>query len=132
MTREELNSIPVMQKSIDRKLERIEYLRAKSTATPPMTTDDRVQTTVTNKSMIVSDTLVDLEAEITEDMAELKRMKRRARLFIEQSQLTKIEKELMKLRYVDCLYWSDVGDIMCYHPVYVRQMHSDILSRLFQ
>jgi hypothetical protein len=62
MTREELNSIPVMQKSIDRKLERIEYLRAKSTATPPMTTDGRVQTTVTNKSMIVSDTLVDLDA----------------------------------------------------------------------
>ena len=132
MTRDELRQIPVMQRALNRKIERLEILREQATSVPAVdTSKDKVQTSTENRSMAIVDTFVDLDTEIHDDFDDLDRQRLKAAALIDSADITSEEKKIMSLRYVNGLYWRDVAFIMNYSQAYIQRWHSVILEKLF-
>lgn len=131
ITEKVVRGIPTRAARIKRYKDRLTYLRAKSTCLPGLQTDDRVQTSRTNRSMTISDTLMDLEHEITKEEAELESIKRAASNYFRQYDLTLEERELLDYRYINCYQWSDVASLLYVGERTARWRHAKILKKLF-
>lgn len=64
MTQEEIRAIPAAAVRISKHLDRLRYLKQKSTSVPAMQTSERVQTSAIDRSMVLSDSIIDLEREV--------------------------------------------------------------------
>lgn len=131
LTEKDLKEILQIQRDVDKKSERLNNLREISTCTPAITMDEKVQTTVQNKSMAIADAVVDLERELDADMDRLKTAKSAADEFIKSLDLDETEQSIMHLRYVDCQYWYSISEILNYSIRHLTRKHGEILSKIF-
>lgn len=127
MNREEILLIPQKYKQLRRKELRLEYLRAKVEGAQAITTEERVQTSPT-VSMAMVDAAVDLEMEIRRDRDELKSLQRGARAEIDK--LDGEDKEIMSLRYLRGLTWSEVACVVAYDVRTCLRKHQRFLAGL--
>jgi DNA-directed RNA polymerase specialized sigma24 family protein len=131
MTQDELKEIPIFAKQIDKHLDRLKFLKAKSTSVPAMQTSERVQTSVIDRSMVVADSIVDLEREIDAEKKELDRMRKSASQFFALHDLTLEERELLDYRYIYCYTWEEVASLLHVGERTARWRHSQVMEKLF-
>lgn len=132
MTKEELTRIPIMQRYLNRKAERLEQLQERATCVPAIDTSrEKIQTSKVNKSMAIVDMAVDLEAELRQDSDELRAEHMKAAQFIDGLELSSNERQILNLRYVSGLYWQDISELMNYNARYVQEIHADVLKKVF-
>lgn len=129
--REQLNKVRRMHKSLEHDLERREHLMAKATAAPALRTDvDKVQTSLGGKDTAILDALADLDIEIEAKAERLRKEKRKVEKIIRAADLKSQETEVMRLRYMDCLDWIDIADIMFWSKRQVQRIHGDALLKI--
>lgn len=131
MTREEIRAIPAAAVQIHKHLDRLKFLKAKSTSVPAMQTSERVQTSVIDRSMVVADSIVDLEREIDAEKKELDRMRKNASQFFASHDLTLEERELLDYRYIYCYTWEEVASLLHVGERTARWRHSQVMEKLF-
>lgn len=131
MTQEELRAIPAAAAQIHKHLDRLKFLKAKSTSVPAMQTSERVQTSVIDRSMVVADSIVDLEHEIDVEKKELDQMRKSASQFFAAHDLTLEERELLDYRYIYCYTWEEVASLLHVGERTARWRHSQVMEKLF-
>ncbi len=131
MTQEEIRAIPAAAVQIHKHLDRMKFLKAKSTSVPAMQTSERVQTSVIDRSMVVADSIVDLEREINAEKKELDRMRKSASQFFASHDLTLEERELLDYRYIYCYTWEEVASLLHVGERTARWRHSQVMEKLF-
>lgn len=131
MTQEEIRAIPAAAVQIHKHLDRLNFLKAKSTSVPAMQTSERVQTSVIDRSMVVADSIVDLEREIDAEKKELDRMRKSASQFFASHDLTLEERELLDYRYIYCYTWEEVASLLHVGERTARWRHSQVMKKLF-
>lgn len=131
MTQEEIRAIPAAAMQINKHLDRLKFLKAKSTSVPAMQTSERVQTSVIDRSMVVADSIVDLEHEIDVEKKELDQMRKSASQFFASHDLTLEERELLDYRYIYCYTWEEVASLLHVGERTARWRHSQVMEKLF-
>ena len=131
MTQEEIRAIPAAAVQIHKHLDRLEFLKAKSTSVSAMQTSERVQTSVIDRSMVVADSIVDLEREIDAEKRELDQMRKSASQFFAAHELTLEERELLDYRYIYCYTWEEVASLLHVGERTARWRHSQVMGKLF-
>lgn len=131
MTQDELKEIPIFAKQIDKHLERLDFLKQKSTCVPPLQTTERVQTSVVDRSNVLVDSVIDLEREIERETKELHRMQKEASQLFAQHDLTLEERELLDYRYIYCYTWDEVASMLHVVERTARRKHDQIMKKLF-
>lgn len=131
MTQEELREIPIFAGQINKRLERLNYLKEKSTCVPSLQTTERVQTTVIDRSNVLSDTIVDLESEIEEEVRRLKAMQNQAEKCFSAHDLSLDERELLEYRYIYCYTWEEVASLLHIGERTARLRHYRIMKKIF-
>lgn len=129
--REQLNRVRRMHKSLERDLEKRAHLFAKATGAQAVRTDlDRVQTSLGGKETAILDELADLDLRIEAKDRELRREKKKVLKIIDAADLRDRECEVMRLRYIYCLDWTDIADIMFWSKRQVQRIHGDALLKI--
>lgn len=129
--REKLNNIRRKHRALEHELERRDYLEAKATSVPAIRTDrDKVKTTPQNKQTAIIDALADLETEIEARAKELEKLKSSAKKIFDSTDLSQQEREVMRLRYIDCLNWYDIADVMYWSRRQVQRWHGSALEKI--
>lgn len=131
MTQEEIRAIPAAAVQIHKHLDRLKFLKAKSTSAPAMQTSERVQTSVIDRSMVVADSIVDLEHEVDAEKKELDQMRKSASQFFASHDLTLEERELLDYRYLYCYTWEEVASLLHVGERTARWRHSQVMEKLF-
>lgn len=131
MTQDELKEIPIFAKQIDKHLERLDFLKQKSTCVPPLQTTERVQTSAIDRSMVLSDSIIDLEREVAGERKELDQMRKQASQFFASCDLTLEERELLDYRYIYCYTWEEVASLLHVGERTARWRHSQVMGKLF-
>jgi DNA-directed RNA polymerase specialized sigma24 family protein len=131
VTQEEIRAIPAAAVQIHKHLDRLEFLKAKSTSVSAMQTSERVQTSVIDRSMVVADSIVDLEREIDAEKRELDQMRKSASQFFAAHELTLEERELLDYRYIYCYTWEEVASLLHVGERTARWRHSQVMGKLF-
>lgn len=128
--REQLNSIRRLHKRLEHDLERREALMAKATrANAPMSAD-KVQTSLSGGHAVIMATIADLDTIIDAEKAYLEGLKNWAKDFFESGDLEREELEVMLLRYVSCLDWDEIAEIMYWSRRQVQRLHGSALVKL--
>ena len=131
MTQEEIRAIPAAAIRISRHLDRLRYLKQKSTSVPAMQTSERVQTSAIDRSMVLSDSIIDLEREVAGERKELDQMRKQASQFFASCDLTLEERELLDYRYIYCYTWEEVASLLHVGERTARWRHSQVMGKLF-
>lgn len=131
MTQEEIRAIPAAAAQIHKHLDRLKFLKAKSTSVPAMQTSERVQTSVIDRSMVVADSIIDLEREVDAEKKELDQMRKSASQFFASHDLTLEERELLDYRYIYCYTWEEVASLLHVGERTARWRHSQVMEKLF-
>ena len=130
MTREEIRKIPELHKSITRKIEQLRYLEEKATAVPSgLSEGERVQTSPNNDAGKYVEAAADLNREILQDRTELLDLQRKAALFIDTVE-NPLAKKVLRHRYLECMRWTDISDIMGYVTGYLQQIERETTKEL--
>lgn len=129
MTREELKTIPRIEKLIKYKKEQLEELQELATCVPALNQNEKVQTTVIDRGMSQVDKLIDLELKIKEDQRKLVNLKAEAYDIIRE--LKGAERELMELRYINGKRFEEIATEMNRSYRHVIRLHGRILSKIF-
>ena len=130
MTKEQLKSIPRIEKSIKRKKRQLLEIREIMYCVPALSNDEKVQMSVVNRGMSVVDSALDLEQKLHEDCVKLLNLKNEAYDIIRDIKDDR-ERELMELRYIDGLRWEKIALEMNYSHRWVTRLHGRILAKLF-
>ena len=76
----------------------------------------------------------ELAGELAEEIAGLRKdleiEQKIIRRELEKLELDGLEKQLMRLRYVDCREWTEVAAKMAYSKITVLKKHADIIKRM--
>lgn len=131
----ELRRIPQLNKLIERKQEQLIYLREKATSIPSTLPDhDRVQTSPSGTGNRYVEAAVDLSKEIVEMESALGDLKMRAANFIDtlpdSDSSARLTKRVLKYRYLDCLYWDEIADLVGYNVRYLSRLERNALIEL--
>ena len=132
MSKRALKRIPKIIKEVDREEERLAYLLEKADSLPTMSTEERVQSTPKQDSMIIVDAIADLKDRISKKEYRLKQLIDIAGLIISDSNLSADGKDLMRFRYVCGFTWKEVAIIMHYSLRHTLRMHGICLKELFK
>lgn len=135
ITREEIRSIPVLHKQIQRDKEHLRYLQEKATSVPCATqTTERVQETKSNRAGIYVDAAVDLEKEIEAEETKLIELQTGAKEFIyslpHETETEKLTVKILKLRYLKCYTWDYIGELVGFVQRWPQQLEADALKNL--
>lgn len=130
MTREELKSIPNIDKMIRYKLEELRELEELSTCVPALQTKEKVQTSVQNKSMDIVVKIADFKREIEKDYNRLIELKKEAYSLIQN--LEGKEKILMDLRYIGGKEWQEIAYLLGWSYRHTTRVHGEILKKIFE
>lgn len=129
MTKEELKQIPTMAKRIQLKKEQLAELRELATCVPALNTNERVQSSVVNRSMEQVDKIIDYQQRIQAEQLELFCAKAEAYELI--SNLAGNERIIMELRYISGKTWEEIAIEMDMSYRHVVRLHGIALRRLF-
>lgn len=130
MTQFDFHSIIDMQRSIDRKYERIQALEEQAQSAAGIDpSKEKVKTSAVNRSMAIVDTLVDLKSDLIANSRRLESLKRRAEKLIRASDITDTERDVMLMRYVYALPWPAVAEILHYSISYIKSVHCDAIEK---
>lgn len=130
MTREELKTIPRIEKLIKYKKEQLEELRELATCVPALNQNEKVQTTIIDRGMPQIDRLIDLDFKIREDQRKLINLKAEAYDIIRE--LKGAERELMELRYINGKRFEEIATEMNRSYRHVIRLHGKILEKIFR
>lgn len=131
MERQEFKDIPYAWKRVMKDKERLEYLEQKSDGVGGMQTTERVQSSNLNRSMAITDTIIDLQSRIDVEEKELRARMDEAEKMITNGTLNDKDKSIMLYRYKYCLDWLDVSELMQMTTRWVLKRHGIALSKLF-
>lgn len=130
LTKEELRSIPRRHMRIERDKKHLEYLREKATSVKSGTPSDvKVQVSVVSHDNHYVLEAVDLSRDIERREKELNRLKADAASLAKQQE-DRTMRRLIELRYVECLTWDDVADLLGYHIRQVHRFNEELLNSL--
>ena len=130
ISREEIRSIPIVDRSIKRKQEQLTYLREKATSVPSgLTEGERVQSSVTNTAGYYIDAASDLARIIRAEQLELSDLQHRAEAFISTLE-SPLAIRILRYRYIDCLKWEMIADLLGYSEDYLRQIERESVNNL--
>lgn len=109
---------------------RIDSLRDAACKISGISTDMRVQSDRSySKVEAGAILLADMIAEVEQDIVDARTRQREAIYYIDQLKEDKY-KSLLELRYIACLNWKVVADMMAYDEGWVHKMHVDALKEL--
>lgn len=132
MTVDEIRAIPGEWHRLLRDMERLEYLRAAATSVPAFPTDGiKVQTSVMNRSMVISDELIDLERDIDQRVREMHEKEEAARELFRD--VREPDRKVLIYHYVRHLTISEIAKIIFYSPrwcYYLRKRGLKELERM--
>ena len=131
ITREELQAIPYTAKRIERAQAHLDYLHEKATCIPSPSGSygDKVQHSPSNRGNIYIEAAVDLESEIKLLEAELESMKVQAELWIATVK-DKTTRKILTYRYIDCMTWDDVADLVGYTVRHTHRLANDAVEKM--
>lgn len=129
MTKEQLKDILTLNERINSKQRQIDELRRTAQSVQGIDyAKDRVQTSVSSAIENICMKIADMEIEIAKDIDELVDMKMQAKRVIDR--LEGKYSLLMNLRYMECLDWNRVANIMKYSIDSVFRIHGEALEKL--
>lgn len=115
MTVDEIRAIPGEWHRLLRDMERLEYLRAAATSVPALATDGiKVQTSVMNRSMVISDELIDLERDIDQRVREMHEKEEAAKELFRD--VREPDRKVLIYHYVRHLPITEIAKIIFYTP----------------
>ena len=127
MTREELEMIPKMAREIEHEKDKIQAMRTRLTSPKGLDTRDKVQTSGSEISL--ADVVIDAQQMLDKKEQKLRVYQDDARILIKR--LEGEEWQLMTLRYVMALEWTDISRMMNYSARTIYRMHSRVMAELF-
>ncbi len=135
ITREELRSIPVLNRQIEADKKRLYFLREKAVSLPSTLPDhERVQTSPSGGGNRYVEEAVDLAKEISEKEAELKKLRGEARAFIRslpvETETEKLTRKVLTRRYLRGYTWPEIADSLVYSVRYLQQLEWDAIKNL--
>ena len=135
ITRDEIRSIPVLYKQIQRDKEHLRYLQEKATSVPCATQiTERVQESKSNRAGIYVDAAADLEKEIEAEETRLLELQGRAKQFIgtlsRETETEKLTVRILKLRYLKCYTWESIEELVGYVQRWPQQLEAEALKKL--
>lgn len=128
--RERLNMTLRYARKLEHDLERMEVLMAKATRANAPMEGDKVKTSVTNMHDVIVAAIADLDTQIEAERDYLDYLREGNKLFFEESDLDKDELEVMMRRYVDCLEWDKIAEILYWSKRHVQRLHGTALLKL--
>ena len=128
--REQLNKTLRYARMLEHDLERREVLMAKATRANAPIEGDKVKTSVTNMHDIIVAAISDLDTLIEAEREYLDYLREWNKLFFEESELDKDELEVMMRRYVDCLEWEQIAELLYWSKRHVQRLHGTALAKL--
>lgn len=130
MTEEELREIPHYARVINSHIQQLIYLRQAAESIPPLSTDEKVQTSMVSHNT-TADTMIDLETQIHQELRDLHEMQAEARGMFVKADLDFDEKVVVKYRYLYCLRWEDIAESMHMSERSVRRHHAFAIRKIF-
>lgn len=129
MTKDELKQLRGIKKLIDYKKRELQELEELSTCVPALNTKEKVQVSIINKGMPLSDKKIDLERQIEKDIDRLISLQKEAYTLIQG--LPPRDRLLIEARYIKAWSWSKVCEETNYSWNSVHRHHRRILQELF-
>ena len=109
---------------------RLEYLRMKAEGVKAIELKERVQSSPIAASNVFIEMAIDLEREILAEEAEINEKAAEANDFIKNA-LEGAEADVMILRYVSGLRWSEIEHVLSYSEASVHRIHRAGKDKLF-
>ena len=128
--RERLNLNRTAHRGLTRDLERLEYLETKAGRSNAPMTPDKVQTSPTDKMSLLLATIADLKTIIEGEKRYFDYLTNETRNLFEEADLKREELEVVTLRYIECLSWDEIADLMFWSKRQVERLHGTALVKL--
>ena len=130
ITREQLKEIRSLHKNLEHAMERRAFLFEKATGTAIDMSGEKVKTSPTDKHALLMAALADLDTEIERKAEDLRTKKEKALRVFAEAGFESEENEIMYYRYIACLDWRDITEIMFWSRSYVLRKHGTALHKL--
>ena len=128
--RERLNRTIQYARRLEHDLQRREALMAKATKTSASMQDVKVKASLANKHDILVAAIADLDTMIEAEREYLEYLKNWNRSFFEEAGLEADELDVMNRRYIDCLEWEEIAELLYYSKRHVQRIHGNALEKL--
>ena len=111
-------------------LERREFLETKATRLNAPLVQDKVKTSPEDRTTIMLAALADLDTIIDAERKRFEGLAAWSRNFFEDADLEHEELEVMIRRYIDCLDWEEIAELMFWSKRTVQRLHGKALEKL--
>lgn len=123
-----LRSYRMLDREIQIKVDRLAYLRARSTkATPSWTGMPRAKSTSASQMEDLVIKIVQLENEVNADIDRLYARRQRIEADLEQME-NPVYRILLEYRYINCLTWEEMTEQMHYSYQHLHRLHNAALK----
>lgn len=113
-----------------RDLERREFLETKATRLNAPLVQDKVKTSPEDRTTILLAALADLDTVIDAERKRFENLTAWTRDLFEDADLGREELEVMVYRYINCLTWEEIAEIMYWSKRTVQRLHGEALVKL--
>lgn len=128
--REQLNKNRALHRQLMHDLERREFLETKATRLNAPLVQDKVKTSPEDRTTIMLAALADLDTIIDAERKRFEGLAAWSRSFFEDADLEHEELEVMIRRYIDCLDWEEIAELMFWSKRTVQRLHGKALEKL--
>lgn len=128
--RERLNRTIQYARRLEHDLQRREALMTKATKTNASMQDVKVKATVVNKHDILIAAIADLDTMIEAEREYLEYLKNWNRALFEEAGLENDELDVMSQRYINCLEWEEIAELLYWSKRHVQRLHGNALAKL--
>ena len=128
--REQLNRNRALHRQLMRDLERREFLETKATRLNAPLVQDKVKTSPEDRTTILLAALADLDTVIDAERKRFENLTAWTRDLFEDADLGREELEVMVHRYINCLTWEEIAEIMYWSKRTVQRLHGEALVKL--
>lgn len=128
--REQLNKNRALHRQLMRDLERREFLETKATRLNAPLVQDKVKTSPEDRTTILLAALADLDTVIDAERKRFENLTAWTRDLFEDADLGREELEVMVYRYINCLTWEEIAEIMYWSKRTVQRLHGEALVKL--
>ena len=103
---------------------------AKATKTGASMQDVKVKTSLANKHDILVAAIADLDTMIEAEREYLEYLKNWNRALFEEAGLEADELDVMSQRYINCLEWEEIAELLYWSKRHVQRLHGNALEKL--
>lgn len=128
--REQLNKNRALHRQLMRDLDRREFLETKATRLNAPLVQDKVKTSPEDRTTILLAALADLDTVIDAERKRFENLAAWTRDLFEDADLGREELEVMVHRYINCLTWEEIAEIMYWSKRTVQRLHGEALAKL--